>query len=161
MQVPSFILLSSLSVQISPIQRRCCSHRRRRHAEISPVTPPPPSVRGGQKAATVSLVLLLPLQSHWVRRYTLGQMSYVGPDGTRSTKWKSKNFSPIKCRPQNIFFARSVAFAVDIMSLKKILVTAISDLGNTQSHLLMKFTWMIVFIYTVGGSVCSPDQKQQ
>ena len=56
---------------------------------------------------------------------------------------KLKEFSPIKWRLLSIFFARSVAFVLDIelviiFALNKFVVTAVSDLVNTRGQLQTK-----------------------
>ena len=53
-------------------------------------------------------------------------------------KMKLKEFSPIKWHPISIFYARSVAFVLNIN-----FVASVSDLGNTQSILQIKFKWKL------------------
>ena len=51
---------------------------------------------------------------------------------------KFKDFAPLG-DTLSIFLTSSVAFPGDIKPMNKFFVTAVSDLGNTRSHPLMKF----------------------
>ena len=95
---------------------------------ISP-SPPPPSFLASSPSSSRNLLspsLMAPFPIH------TGSFNGCGTRWHQEHNMRFKEFSTIKWRPLSIFFSRSVAFILDIITLNTIFVTAVSYLANTE-----------------------------